>query len=228
MGRHIFLSVLGFSILAVVLGIWLSSMMDPRPHSGYPWQVERQLDGSTRVFSLVLGQSTLADAEQQFRETAVLSMFVPKDGEPVVEAYFNELTIGGLKSKMVVAFDLTSDQLKLMYDGGARISTMGDGTRKVMLNSVHLQQLRQSVISGLTYMPSINLTAEFIQHRFGEPDQKINDPGGQAVHWLYSEKGVDVALSDEAKEVIQYVHPANFARIRAPLMDTASSTIHQQ
>lgn len=222
-----FLSVLGFSILVLVLGIWLSSTMDPRPHSGFPWQVERQADGSTRVFSLVLGQSTLADAEQQFRETAEISMFVPKDGEPVVEAYFNELSIGGLKSKMVVAFDLDSDQLQAMYDGGARISTMGSGTRKVMLSSEHLLWARQLVISGLTYMPSIQLTQELIQHRFGEPELKINDPEGDAVHWLYPDKGIDIALSEQAKEVIQYVHPANFDRIRVPLIDTAPTTSHQ-
>ncbi|MCW8955666.1 MAG: hypothetical protein OQL09_02190 [Gammaproteobacteria bacterium] len=227
MGRHIFLSVLGFSILAVVLGVWLSSMMDPRPHSGFPWQIESQADGSIRVFSLVLGQSTLADAEQQFKEGAEITMFVPKDSEAVVEAYFNELTIGGLKSKMVVAFDLDSEQLQAMYDGGVRISTMGSGTRKVMLNSDHLQQVRQSVISGLTYMPSINLTAEFIQHRFGNPDQKIKDPDGDAIHWLYADKGVDVALSEQAKEVIQYVHPANFDRIRSPLIETSPSINHK-
>lgn len=226
MGRHIFLSVLGFSILAVLLGIWLSSTMEPRPHSGYPWQIEQQVDGATRVFSLVLGQSTLADAEQQFKESAEITMFVPKDAEPVIEAYFNELTIGGLKSKMVVALVLKPDQLQTMYDSGVRISTMGSGTRKVSLNSEQLQQVRQSVISSLTYMPSINLSAELIQHRFGEPDQKLKDPEGDAVHWLYPDKGVDIALSERAKEVIQYVHPSNFDRIRAPLMGTASNSNH--
>jgi len=226
MGRHIFLSVLGFSILAVLLGVWLSSTMEPRPHSGYPWQIEQQADGATRVFSLVLGQSTLADAEQQFKESAEITMFVPKDAEPVIEAYFNELTIGGLKSKMVVALALKPDQLQVMYDSGVRISTMGSGTRKVSLNSEQLQQVRQSVISSLTYMPSINLSAELIQHRFGEPDQKLKDPEGDAVHWLYPDQGVDIALSERAKEVIQYVHPSNFDRIRAPLMGTASTSNH--
>lgn len=222
MERHIFLSVLGFSILAVVLGMWLSSTMEPRDHSGYPWQIELQPDGSTQVFSLILGQSTLADAEQQFKEAAEITMFVPKDSQPVIEAYFNELTIGGLKSKMVVAFNLESDQLQAMYDGGVRISTMGSGTRKVALNSEHLQQVRQSVITGLTYMPSIHLTEELIQHRFGDPDQKINDSESEAIHWLYPTTGVDVVLSKKAKEVIQYVHPANFDRIRLPLVNTTS------
>lgn len=223
MERHIFLSVLGFSILAVVLGVWLSSMMSPRPHSGYPWQIELQADGSTRVFSLVPGQSTLADAEQQFKEAAEITMFVPKDSKPVIEAYFNELTIGGLKSKMVVAIELASDQLQAMYDDGVRISTMGSGTRKVALSSEHLQQVKQSVISGLTYMPSIHLTEELIQHRFGDPDQKINDPESEAVHWLYPATGVDVVLSKKSREVIQYVHPANFDRIRLPLVDKTSN-----
>ena len=128
---------------------------------------------------------------------------------------------------MVVAFDIKPDQLQTMYDSGVRISTMGSGTRKVSLNSEQLQQVRQSVISSLTYMPSINLSEELIQHRFGDPHQKLKDPEGDAVHWLYPDKGVDIALSERAKEVIQYVHPANFDRVREPLMDTAT-TINQQ
>ncbi|MDH5485738.1 MAG: hypothetical protein OEY43_10935 [Gammaproteobacteria bacterium] len=212
------MSVLGVSILAVVLGVFLSSLdVERASHQVFPWQIEKLADGSTRVFQITLGQSHLADAEQIFSESAKITMFVPEQGEPVVEAYFNELQIAGLKAKLVVSVALTKDELQAIYDNGERISTMGSGTRKVTLHDSDSQKVRHSVISAMTYMPSINLDAEQITKRFGMPDEKINDTESDAEHWLYADRGLDILLSEKAKEVIQYVHPSDFYKLIEPL-----------
>ena len=221
MGRHIFLSVLGFSIVAVVLGILLSVWLgSSKPNLGYPWQVEILADGSTQVFQINLGQTRLQDIEKQFNEPAKFTMFVPKEGSPVVEAFFEELVIGGLKAKMVVAFEFTQDQLQAMYDNGVRISTLGSGTRKVTLHPDSIAQVKASAVTSLTYMPAINIEAELIEKRFGQPDQKINDQKIDAVHWLYADKGIDIVISERSKEVFQYVLPARFDTVLAPLQTT--------
>ena len=36
-------------------------------------------------------------------------------------------------------------------------------------------------------------------------------------HFLYPDKGLDLVLDSKGKEVLQYVAPADFARLRAPL-----------
>ena len=71
----------------------------------------------------------------------------------------------------------------------------------------------------MTYLPSINLQADLIEKRFGQPANKITDAVGGAEHWLYPDTGVDIALHAEQKEVIQYVMPADFNKLQQPLID---------
>ena len=170
-----------------------------------------------RVFQVHLGTTTLAQAQQLFQEGAELTLFDPKGEKPVIEAYFNDLYIGGLKSKMVVSFDLSDEKIEQIYNRGVRISTLGSGTRKVTLHADDVAWIKNQKIIALTYLPSINLDAELITNRFGNPEEKIADSISGAVHWLYPDMGVDVVLSDDHKEVVQYVMPVNFPRLVEPL-----------
>ena len=217
MGRHVFFSVLAFSAIALVLALLASAYYGNRPNIGFPWQIEVLPDGSTRVFQVHLGSTTLEQMEQLFEESAETTLFDPKDEPPVVEAYFNDLFIGGLKAKMVASFNLSEAQTQAIYDRGVRISTLGSGTRKVTLAAEDLQFIKQQPVYALTYLPSINLEAELLEKRFGEPAQKITDTASGGVHWLYPQLGVDVVLSDDAKEVVQYVRPKDFSTLQQPL-----------
>jgi len=220
--KHIFLKVLGFTVLALLAGVYLSSLKNPNEvHAGFPWQVDVLESGHTQVFSLIVGQSSLGDAERQFKETAELTLFSAKNTPPVIEAFFAEVKIGGLKSKMVMSIALPQDELEIMFNRGARIATLGSGTRKVTLSSEDARRVREAAIASITYLPAINLNAELIEKRFGIPAEKLADSSSDAIHWLYPDKGIDVALSEENKEVIQYVMPQNFDTLVQPLKSVA-------
>jgi len=216
--NYVFLKVLGLTLLALLAGVYLTSLKNPNEaHAGFPWQVKVLESGHTQVFSIIVGQSTLGEAEQQLKETAELTLFSANDTPPVIEAFFGEVKIGGLKSKMVMLIDLPRAELETMFNRGARIATLGSGTRKVTLSSEDAKRVRKAAIASITYLPSINLNAELIAKRFGEPAEKIADSSSDAIHWLYPDKGIDVALSEENKEVIQYVIPKNFDALVQPL-----------
>jgi len=228
MGKHVFLSVLGATIIALLLGVYLSSLNQPdTQHAGFPWQVEILPSGQTRVFSLTLGESTVGDAEQLFKEIAELTLFssteASTESTAVIEAFFNEVKIGGLKSKMVMSIQLPADEIQAMFNRGARIATLGSGTRKVTLSADDAVKVRQTAIASITYLPSVHLNAELIKNRFGEPAEKMADSASDAVHWLYPQKGVDIALSESDKEVILYVSPQNFDAILQPLKNTSNN-----
>jgi hypothetical protein len=216
MGRHVFLTVLIVSILAVIVGILVPGQ--PREQSvNLPWQVELMADGSTQVFGLVLGKSTLQDAQQIFQEEAELSMFATDDGKRVVEGFFSHLTLSGLRAKMVVALDYSEQELAAIFDRGARISTLGSGSRKVTLSGDDQKAAMHTPIATITYLPKINLEAELVKKRFGQPAQSIKEQKTDVEHWLYPEKGLDIALSDEQKDVLQYTLPSQFENLVAPL-----------
>lgn len=216
MGRHVFLSVLIVSILAVVIGILLPGQ-PVEQRVNLPWQVESTTDGTSRVFGLVLGKSTLQDAQQVFQEEAELSMFSSDDGKRVVEGFFNRLTLSGLRAKMVVALDYSEQELTGIFDRGVRISTMGTGKRKVSLSGEDKSDALLTPIASITYLPKINLDAELVERRFGLPMERIKEKKTDIEHWLYPEKGLDIALSDEQKDVLQYTLPSRFESLAAPL-----------
>ena len=215
--KHAFLSVLAVSLLAMLLGVYFSSDIDKSQALGFPWQVKKHEDGSTSVFLIKLGTTTLGQSEKLFQEVAELSLFKPKDNDEVIEAFFNKVLIGGLSSKIIISFSLEKSQLVSMYDRGVRISTLGSGTRKVTLSSNDQVEMRNAVITAITYLPSINLSDDLVEKRFGKPENKIQDEQSGAMHWLYPEKGVDVVLHDSEKEVITYVLPAEFVKLTEPL-----------
>jgi hypothetical protein len=217
MFRHTSLVVLVFSIAAVLIGIYVLPGKQPQVVH-FPWQIETMDDGATRVFGLTLGHTTLSETERAFGEPAEVSLFVPQKGQRVVEAYFDSVDISGLRARVVIVMDIPREDIEAMYNRGARVANMGGGQRKVTLSDEDMARLQQMPIGSLTYIPRINLDAELISRRFGEPAERIAEPEGRVEHWLYPEKGLDIALDAEGKEVLQYVLPARFDAVRQPLL----------
>ena len=230
MANSVFLKVLAGSLLAIVLGVYLSSLKVPDSNAGkgsnsvFPWQIDVLPSRSTRVFGITLEETSLGEAEQSFKEAAEITLFVAKDAKPVIEAYFSQVKIAGLKSKMVMSLNVPLSQVEAMLSRGARISTLESGVRQVTLSTDDAQQVRRLPISSITYLPSIHLDADLVEKRFGLPSEKIADPESDAVHWLYPDKGLDIAISPENKEVIQYIVPAKFDTLTWPLKTAQNKT----
>ncbi len=217
MGDHIFLKVMGVTIIALIAALWLPGGQPPEEYKNLPWQIEVTGDGYSKVFGITLGQSTLGEAEQQFQEPSEISLFATDDGERVVEAYFNTVTLNGFKAKMVATLGFNDEQLQELYDQGERIATLAMGKRKITLSDTNLERARNTPVVALTYLPRINLDDATVIKRFGEPARKVAEADGKVVHWLYPDKGLDVVMYAEAKEVLQYVAPKDFDRLRHPL-----------
>ena len=97
------------------------------------------------------------------------------------------------------------------------ISTAG-GSKKITPAPEDAARLRELPISSLTYMPSIRLDEEIFLKRFGQPGQRIRERKSGAVHWLYPQNGLDIALGGEEKPVLQYVPPKDFDKLLQPLL----------
>jgi len=207
-----------FAIIALVIGIMIPGG-EPPPVQTFPWHIEHTSTGTTRVFGLTLGESSLQQAEHAFNAEAELSLFEPADEkrQRVIEAYFDKVTLGGLSAKVVVVFDVGAEQLQAMYQRGTRISTLGDGSRKVSLHAEDIATVRGIPIASVTYLPRIRLDAALLEKRFGQPAQIITEKDSNMTHWLYPDKGLDVALDEQGNGVLQYVSPTRFEQLIRPL-----------
>ncbi|MEN8170645.1 MAG: hypothetical protein ABFS08_10525 [Pseudomonadota bacterium] len=221
MERYIFLGVLLFSLIALGIGMLLpgKSVQEAEPY--LPWQIEKTAKGSSRVFGLELGTSTLLEAQNRFRELYEVSMFARDDGDKVVEVYFDSITLSGLRARVVLVMELTPEQLNGFYERGVRIATLGSGGRKVTLDDVDLLSLASMPIASLTYIPKSQLSAELVQARFGTPAERIREKDSESLveHWLYPDYGLDLILHEKGKEVLQYTQPGRFDSLRKPLIE---------
>ena len=195
------------------------ALQDPSTAQFLPWQIEPTEQGSTRVFGLTLGESTLQEAEDLFHGGAKVSLFVSPDAQYKVEAYFDKVMLGGFGAQLVMVMALSQEQQAAMFQRGARLSNLGGGRKKVTLAGDDLKTIFHTPIASIAYLTRARLDDELLRKRFGEPAQRIREAENNTTHWLYPELGLDVALNDEGRAVLQYVSPKQFPILMAPLQE---------
>lgn len=184
---------------------------------GLPWQIEPLADGSARVFGLTLGTSTLADAKRMFGEEPVVAIVVAPGESGALEAYYDSITAGFITGKLVLSLESTLQQREEMIARAKKVEYMKGTTRQISLSEMDLQRAEQARITAIAFIPSANLDEAIILQRFGQPNERIRSDENRE-HFLYPAKGLDVQLDTQGKEVLQYVAPRDFARLRDPLV----------
>ena len=212
MERKIALSILALTLLAIGIAIIMPGGRQVDTDPKLPWLIGVNADGSSTVFGLTLGKSSVADARKLLEEEGEVTLFMDPDGGLTIEVFFERVVLSGLKADMVMTVDLTQQEMQPLYDRGIRLSKLGSGERKVTLRPEDIDAVVAAPIHHLTYLPVANLDSDLIESRFGTPAQRIDDESG-ASHWLYPEKGLDIAVDPERKEVFQYVAPKDFERL---------------
>jgi hypothetical protein len=219
MKNQVFLTILLLTLLAMGSALMIPSGGDGTPdNKRMPWLTSVSDSGELTVFNLTLGKSTLKDALREFRDTGSIILYVKEDGRKVVEVYFQKVIISGIRANIVLTMQLTNEKLDEIYLRGARVSKAGSGTRKVDLISSDLLFIETQLIDHITYLPYTNLEEEVVTTRFGEPKERIAEVSG-ITHWLYPEKGLDIAMNPEGKEVFQYLPPNRFEEATKPLIE---------
>ena len=179
--------------------------------------IDHPTANNTRVFGVTLNQSSVNEAEQVFKTDAKVSMFKSPQGKLSTEAYFDEVTLNGLKAKIVFTLAVPDTEMKAMLDRSVRAQGVGSG-RQITLTSEDVTQVRRLPISSLTYMPSVHLEEEAFTKRFGTPTQRIKETDSGVIHWLYAQHGLDITFDGAAKPILQYVAPPDFNALTTPLM----------
>ncbi|HEU0187378.1 MAG TPA: hypothetical protein VFR06_05735 [Gallionellaceae bacterium] len=218
MDRKIVLGITGL-IVALALLAWLLPDRPTGTGETLPWHITHPTPDTTRVLGVTLGGSTLGEAEQVFQEAAEISLFKPNEGKLAVEAFFEEVKLNGLKARIVVTLALSQEELQGMFERGLRMNATGSGKR-ITLNTDDLAKVRLTPITSLSYLPTVQLDEAVLAKRFGTPAERIKEKKGGAVHWLYPQHGLDIAVSAGEKPLLQYVNPRDFGQLRTPLLAT--------
>ncbi|MDO9243531.1 MAG: hypothetical protein Q7U32_06960 [Rhodocyclaceae bacterium] len=183
---------------------------------GPPWQIDRLPDGASRVFGLSLGQSTLAEARQRLGPDVQVALIVAPGESGSLEAYYESINPGGVKGKLILTLATGLAQREQMLARARKVDYMPSAARRVELGADDLLQADAAPIVAMVFIPAANLDESVVLQRFGTPAERLRS-GEHKEHFLYPDQGLDLQLDARGKEVLQYVAPRDFARLRAPL-----------
>ena len=222
MERKILLWLVSVSLIALALAILLPGGRQTDPDPKLPWDIRIDTLGNSEVFGLTLGKSTLDDARDLFRSDGEVSLFITRDGQPALEAYFERIFLSGLRADFVLVLDAQPDLLLALYDRGSRISRTTDITRKIELATADSARVSYLPIRLINYIPYADLDTQLILQRFGEPAERITESATGVVHWIYPESGLAIGLNPQGKELFQYVQPGQIDALTESIRTGAS------
>jgi hypothetical protein len=214
-----------FAALAIIIAIIVAPMfMSPSPDNrvgkpveGLPWQIDVLPDGNSRVFGLTTGNSTLNDARARFGDDGEIAIVAAPDEAGSLELYYRDVMLGAVTGKVIVTAAITPDVLAAMRQRTTRTQYMNSNTKKSELASQDVAIAYAAPIRAIAVIPVINLDEAMIVQRFGVPAERVR-ASEHTEHFLYPDRGLDVVLDTEGKELLQYVAPRDFARLREPLL----------
>ncbi len=215
----IFFFLFAFSALLLAAYPFFDASKKTEKLVGLPWQIEVLQDGSTRVFGLQPGHSRLSDAVKILGADMEVAIVARSGESGALEMYYGHYRAGLLSGKLVLQTRVDETKIKKWRDNALRSEYMETGlARQYTLSAEDLPQVLDEIIVSLTFLPAVNLDEATILARFGKPEKRIELPG--VIHFQYPEKGLDLALHAESKEVLQYVAPENFQKLIAPFEKT--------
>jgi hypothetical protein len=217
--------ILSFAAAVLLAFVLLRSAEKPAPVpraaiENLPWQIETLADGGSKVFGLVLGHSTLGDARQRFGQDMQLAVVASPGESGALEAYYIHFTAGVLRGKMILVGMLDQAGVEQMRKRALKVEFMDSTTRKFVLHPDDLTLAYQTPIGSITFIADAHFDADTAVKRFGAPEVRIRS-SETVEHFLYPQIGLDLQLDARGKEVLQYVAPRQFARLRDPLVKKA-------
>ena len=208
----------GIALIALlILGVAFLQGDQPAEKSDLPWHIGHPTADTSRIFGITLGLSNTSEAEQHFKEAAKPILFKSPSGQLVVEVFFEQVNLAGLKARVVLNIAVPDAELHGMFERGLRMNATGSG-KEITMTPDDIASVFTMPISSLTYMPSVRLEDAVFAKRFGQPAQRIREKKSGAVHWLYPQHGLDITLGGGEKPLLQYVPPKDFDKLTQPLL----------
>ena len=212
-------SLLVFLTIIVAAFLYLKPAGDYSSQTikGLPWQIELLPDGTSKVFGVTLGQSTLGDAREQLGDDMELAIIVVAADDHGLEMFYSHYTAGVFSGKLIVAADIGPDTLEQLLDRAVNAEYLESGARKFHVNPDDLPVAYQAAVKSITFIPGIALDEQTALKHFGTPAETIRR-SDQVAHLLYPGKGLDLIIDKDGKDVLQYVAPRGFTKLRNPLL----------
>lgn len=215
---------IALSIIALILAALVVPFLIPGvakqegvdPNSNLPWQIAVDGQGGSSVFGLRPGVSTLGEVRQRLGGEIEVAIIAEPNELGAVEGYYTQVSLGFVLARVIVTVDAGEAMVAAMRERALKAKPMESTTRKITLHPDDLSAVDALPIKAISVIPTVNLDETTVVQRFGQPGERLV-VSDRRVHLLYPDKGLDVTVDADGKELLQYVAPRNFAWLREPL-----------
>jgi hypothetical protein len=218
------LSLIALVLLALIVPFFIpgaGQQAGVDPNSNLPWQIAVDGQGGSSVFGLQPGVSTLGDVRRKLGDEIEVAIIAEPNEIGTLEGYYAQVPLGFVLAKMVVTVDVPDAAISAMRERALKAKHMDSTTRRITLHPDDLAAAEQLRVRAIAVIPTTNLDEATIIQRFGEPGERIV-VSDKRTHLLYPAQGLDVLVDQGGKELLQYVAPRDFARLREPLLAAAA------
>lgn len=218
-----FFTVVFLVLLAIALPFFFSLGKPPAagdPERDLPWQIQVDAAGDSHVFGLVPGKSTLADARRRFGDDLEVALIAAPGEVGSIEAYYAQVPLGFVLGRLILTLDLPPEDVAAMRERALKAEHMESLTKKITLAPADRARLEETPVRAIGVIPNLDLDEASVLQRFGPPAERLAT-SATLTHLLYPDKGLDIALDARGKDLLQYVAPRDFARLREPLRAAA-------
>ena len=223
-----------FAILALIVAALIIPFVVPigsppaggDPNSNLPWQITTDGQGGSEVFGLRPGVSTLAEVRQRLPGEMELAIVAEPNEVGQIEAYVAQVPLGFVLARVIVTVDAAEATISAMRERALKAKHMESTTRKITLHPDDQAAAERLPIKAISVIPTVNLDEATVIQRFGPPGERLA-VSEKRVHLLYPDKGLDVIVDGDGKELLQYVAPRHFDLLRGPLAAAAQPSPRQ-
>lgn len=213
------LSIFALVLLALVVPFLIPGVAKKEgvdPNSNLPWQIQLDGQGGSTVFGLRPGVSTLGDVRQKLGGEIEVAIIAEPNEAGALEGYYAQVSLGFVMARVIVTLEAGENEVLAMRDRALKAKHMESTTRRITLHPDDLAAAERLPIRAISVIPTVNLDEATVIQRFGQPGERVV-VSEKRVHLLYPDKGLDVVVDGEGKELLQYVAPRQFSLLREPL-----------
>lgn len=212
------IKVLYAALIAVAIyTLWPSSTNNENGGAIRVWDARVNEQGHLNVLGVVLGETTLKQAEAVLHSQSERALFLSlKEGQPQKETLEAFFPTSPDRAKIIIELAATPELIERIKGRAYNPMAFPSGNAKLEIAPEHNAEVETLIARSLTYIPPLNLTPEMVEKHFGKTTQQRVDGDGN-IHLLYPALGLDAVIAREGNPLLQFVPPAEFERLNSLL-----------
>jgi len=192
------------------------------PVTIHVWDAHINTQGHLNVLDVVLGETTLKQAEAILLTQSERALFLElNEGEPQSESIEAFFPTSPDRVQMIIELNAPDELLQRIKSRALRTIVFPSGSAKMTIAPEDMIDVEALTARSITYIPNTALDIALVTQHFGQAKQQIRDNDNN-LHLLYPALGLDVVLPPKGKPLLQFVPPDQFDRLLLRLPMTTS------